>query len=354
LYLQKGETGMDNSQNEEISQGQMGTIIFAVAQWLSRNFANRPDEEARLAKYLENEWKLSRRLARQVAADGLIAFKGSGGDQARFMTMMHLLQRDRQKAPGGSESARKPTPKGSLGLVITLGVIVLLGFLYMLASGALQPQKSIIFKPDDSRISGVDQETLKYTAEILTARAHDLGYSRVSFEANYGTRLIIGKIPASVDPQVFFQRISPIGLLEFVEFGNTLLEPGTLISTDFETLYSQPANDKIWHTVMTNQEFQQASAGKDPLGLFQIQFTLSEAGSSMFSDYTAANVGNHLGIVLDKVILSVPRIQAQITNGQGVIAGSYTQASAEDLAVLLKFGPLPIPILLSSSPNPTQ
>jgi protein-export membrane protein SecD len=49
-----------------------------------------------------------------------------------------------------------------------------------------------------------------------------------------------------------------------------------------------------------------------------------------------------LGIFLDKALISAPQIRAQSFNGKGEISGSFTVASAEELANLLKSGALPV------------
>ena len=54
----------------------------------------------------------------------------------------------------------------------------------------------------------------------------------------------------------------------------------------------------------------------------EIQFTLRDSGKDTFAEYTNAHVGDFLAIVMDKVVLSAPRINSAITEGPGVIEGS--------------------------------
>jgi preprotein translocase subunit SecD len=63
-----------------------------------------------------------------------------------------------------------------------------------------------------------------------------------------------------------------------------------------------------------------------------------------FANFTAANIGNVLAIVLDKEVLSTPTINDAITDGRGLISGNFTLESANDLAVQLRYGSLPIPL----------
>ena len=73
---------------------------------------------------------------------------------------------------------------------------------------------------------------------------------------------------------------------------------------------------------------------------YQIGFTLKPAGAEKFGRWTAANVGQFMGVVLDDKVKSVATIQSQI-NDQGRITGSFTKESAEDLALTLRSGALP-------------
>jgi preprotein translocase subunit SecD len=51
-----------------------------------------------------------------------------------------------------------------------------------------------------------------------------------------------------------------------------------------------------------------------------------------------------LGIVMDKIVISAPMINAHIPDGKGVIQGDFTQESAESLAMYITMGALPIPL----------
>jgi preprotein translocase subunit SecD len=75
-----------------------------------------------------------------------------------------------------------------------------------------------------------------------------------------------------------------------------------------------------------------------------IDFVLTSEGAQIFGEHTAANVGKTLAIVLDKVVISAPRIDSAIPGGQGTISGSFTNETANALAVQLRYGSLPIPL----------
>jgi len=239
--------------------------------------------------------------------------------------------------------------KVAIGVISTLVIICFIsgiGLLYVFGRDYFGPKISIVFEPDYSQVSAIDSSALEKTAEILTTRVHNLGYSNISFIVNDNSQ-IIGKVPSYIDTKSLVEKISPIGLLEFVDLGTTPLPQGTVISTDFENVYIQQTTDeKRWHTIMANEGINEASISKDEAGNFQIMFSLTDKGKKVFADHTTANIGTYLGIVLDKVVMSVPIINQPITDGQGMISGAYTQESAQDLVIILKATPLPIPIKL--------
>lgn len=75
-----------------------------------------------------------------------------------------------------------------------------------------------------------------------------------------------------------------------------------------------------------------------------IAFTLKGKGGKVFGDYTSANVNKFLAIALDKKIISSPRINSAITTGSGIIEGQFTLNEANELAIQLRYGALPVPL----------
>ena len=88
-----------------------------------------------------------------------------------------------------------------------------------------------------------------------------------------------------------------------------------------------------------------ARAGTNPqTGEWVVNFTFNSIGARRFGDITRANVNHRFAIVLDGKVISAPVIREPITGGRGQISGSFTAASANDLAVLLRAGALPAPL----------
>lgn len=75
-----------------------------------------------------------------------------------------------------------------------------------------------------------------------------------------------------------------------------------------------------------------------------VSFRFNSDGARRFAQATKENVGKPFAIVLDNKVISAPVIREPITGGAGVISGSFTVQSANDLALLLRAGALPAPL----------
>nr|WP_315519036.1 protein translocase subunit SecD [uncultured Campylobacter sp.] len=75
-----------------------------------------------------------------------------------------------------------------------------------------------------------------------------------------------------------------------------------------------------------------------------INFTLNSEGARIFGDFTGANVGKRLAIVLDGKVYSAPVINERIGGGSGQISGGFTLDEAHDVAIALRSGALLAPV----------
>jgi preprotein translocase subunit SecD len=75
-----------------------------------------------------------------------------------------------------------------------------------------------------------------------------------------------------------------------------------------------------------------------------VNFHFSEKGASRFGKLTSDNVGKSIAIVLDRLVISAPRIMEPILGGNVQISGQFTTAEASNLVAVLRSGALPAPI----------
>jgi len=86
-----------------------------------------------------------------------------------------------------------------------------------------------------------------------------------------------------------------------------------------------------------------ARATIDPnTGEWQVDFTLTGRGSKQWDDMAEKYYQKQVAIELDGVVKSAPTIQARQFNGRGQITGQFTQREAKDLALVIRYGSLPV------------
>jgi preprotein translocase subunit SecD len=100
--------------------------------------------------------------------------------------------------------------------------------------------------------------------------------------------------------------------------------------------------------ILTGEELTDARAQLDPLnGQAVVNFTISRRGGRIFERETGAHIGDYMAIVLDNLVQGQPPvIRGQIsTHGQIEMGGKSLQ-EAQDLALVLKAGALPAPLMI--------
>jgi protein-export membrane protein SecD len=76
---------------------------------------------------------------------------------------------------------------------------------------------------------------------------------------------------------------------------------------------------------------------------YQIMFSLKPQGATKFGEWTGMNINNYLAVSLNDEVRSVAFIKSQIFD-QGQIDGRFTKENAEDLALILRSGSLPVKV----------
>ena len=206
--------------------------------------------------------------------------------------------------------------------------------------------------PEDAEVSA---DSMEVARRVIENRTNALGVSENVVQLA-GERRIVGEFPGLEDTEGVIAVIQQTGLLEFVDMGDTPLPAGTLIETDYglsESATSAESTDPeaptVYHTVMTGAALDDVGVSQSQLGEFQISFSLKDDGSDVFAEYTSTHINQYLAIVLDKVVISAPRIQSAITGGSGVITGQFDYESANALVVQLRYGSLPVPLKIVES-----
>jgi len=89
---------------------------------------------------------------------------------------------------------------------------------------------------------------------------------------------------------------------------------------------------------------QTATPAQDPIEGAKVDFVFNTEGGSRFRKETQRHIGDNMAIVLDENVMSAPVIQSAIgARGQITMGGRDLQA-AQDLALVLRAGSLPVPL----------
>ncbi len=207
----------------------------------------------------------------------------------------------------------------------------------------------------------IDPESLANAQRILENRTNALGVSENLFQVA-GDRRIVAEFPGLTDPEGVLSVIKETGQMEFVDLGDNpeMLREGDIVRTDrsatevedpatSETAPTARVSEQVYRTVMTGDQLSSVTVGQDTLGRFVIDFALKPEGATIFGNHTTMNIGKILAIVLDNRIISAPRIDGAITGGQGQISGSFTNETANELAIQMRYGALPVPFVVVES-----
>ena len=92
--------------------------------------------------------------------------------------------------------------------------------------------------------------------------------------------------------------------------------------------------------VVNGRDLRNARPSRDDTGKWETSFQLSQDGGRRFGEYTGANIGNKLAVVLDNQTRSVATINGKIEDS-GRIMGQFSEPEASDLALVLRSGSLP-------------
>ena len=126
-----------------------------------------------------------------------------------------------------------------------------------------------------------------------------------------------------------------------VRWGTDSLISGTLV---YRTLYVLESRAIIDGTYLVD-----AKPNQDPLEGAKVDFVFNNEGGRRFRNETAKHIGDNMAIVLDDKVMSAPVIQSAIgARGQITMGGRDLQA-AQDLALVLRAGALPVPLKVAEA-----
>ncbi|MEM9495286.1 MAG: protein translocase subunit SecD [Pseudomonadota bacterium] len=192
-------------------------------------------------------------------------------------------------------------------------------------------------------------EAVRDSIEVVRRRIDPAGNKEVSIQPQGDDRIVV-QVPGDDDPEALKEIINRTGQLSFHRHDPTvdvqdamagLLPPGR-IYVPYSESEGTGGLVLLEDAEVTGDMVKTASAQIDPdSGGFQINFSFDGRGARRFGEYTRDNIGSIFAIVLDNQIISAPRIQSAITQGQGRITGNFSAIEAAQTSLLIRSGALP-------------
>ena len=203
------------------------------------------------------------------------------------------------------------------------------------------------------------EQIIAQSLEIVSRRVNETG-TREPIIQRQGESRILLQVPGLSDPEHLKNLLGRTAKMTFHMVDETVssadvehatLPPGTrLVSEDERSEKSSRMGPPRKYPLFSRVELSgdmlvDAHATYDnnsdePV----VSFRFNNAGARKFGDITAQNVGKPFAIVLDNKVITAPVIRSPIMGGSGIISGSFTTESANDLALLLRAGALPAPL----------
>ena len=115
---------------------------------------------------------------------------------------------------------------------------------------------------------------------------------------------------------------------------------------EFYTLYHLFNNAELTGGVIEDAQMRLSQAGVTA-GQAVVEVEMNSEGSREWARITGANINNRIAIVLDKKVHMAPVIRSQIFGGGTVIEGLDSIEEAEDIAIVLRAGALPVPVTIA-------
>ncbi|MEO0717816.1 MAG: protein translocase subunit SecD [Pseudomonadota bacterium] len=203
----------------------------------------------------------------------------------------------------------------------------------------------------------IDQRTVAQAIEVVRRRVDALGTREPTIQRQ-GTNRILVQLPgedvaniptdqAKLEFQMVAEAVGPTEIangriprdVEILEF-DPELNPGR-----------EGERIAVFRKVdITGDQLADAQQGFDPqTNLPVVNIRFDTAGARIFGDITRSAVGRRFAMVLDGKVLSAPVIRTAILGGSAQISGDFTAEEANELAINLRSGSLPVALTVEES-----
>ena len=212
--------------------------------------------------------------------------------------------------------------------------------------------QSFTLRFNEAGLQNLANQTVEQAIEIIRRRLDPDGTKEPVIQRQGKDRILV-QLPGVDDPERIKRLIGRTARLTFqlVDMRSTAQEarssgrvpPGSMLLESAEEGGAEYIVEK--RVMVSGELLENASAGFDQNNRPAVNFQLNAEGGRRFGRVTGENIGRPFAIVLDGKVVSAPVIQSQIF-GSGQITGNFSVAETNELALILRAGALPAPLII--------
>ncbi|HEY4219661.1 MAG TPA: protein translocase subunit SecD [Gemmatimonadaceae bacterium] len=129
---------------------------------------------------------------------------------------------------------------------------------------------------------------------------------------------------------------------------NAAIPPGKELDAGTDSTFLQGNWYKSYYLldakpIATGENLINAQPNQSPEGVV-VEFTMDNVGGRQFEKQTSKHIGDYMAIVLDGRVMTAPVIQGAISTRGQITMGGKGLSDAQDLALVLRAGALPVPL----------
>lgn len=209
----------------------------------------------------------------------------------------------------------------------------------------------IVLEPTQAGLDNALDQAMDVAKEVIDRRINEMG-TREPTIIRQGANRIVVQVPGLQDPAELKDLLGKTAKLEFklvdyaadpAEVAQGRAPVGSEILPYPDNPGGMPVIAVKRQVMVSGEELTDAQQGFDPQNnqpVVNIRF--NSAGGRKFGRVTSENVNRPFAIILDGTVLSAPNINEPILGGSAQISGNFTVRSADQLAIALRSGKLPV------------
>ena len=205
----------------------------------------------------------------------------------------------------------------------------------------------VVLTPTRSGSQRAMRDAMTVARDVVRRRIDPQGTKEVTV-VNQGTDRILVEVPGVEDPEALKRLIGQTARLEFklvdlTADPNQVAQGRAPAGSQVLPMVEGGGNIAVKRRVMVSgDQLVDAKQTFDQDGRPVVSISFNTAGARRFGRVTQENVNKPFAIILDDQVLSAPNINEPILGGQAQISGNFTVETANQLAVSLASGKLPV------------